>query len=355
MRPSFIMPTHGFYNGYNSSGRAIRVGGAAYLNYAFSYSSESNIGQQYPGAYQGIGLGIQSFFAHDAVGTPFGIYLFQGAPFLSINERLALGYEWNLGLTGGWKPDEYLLTGSRLNIYINVGVLLNWNLNKNWQIQAGPEFTHYSNGDTTFPNGGANTINLRLGIRRCFSNTDMDFRRPVLFDVNNEISGFADNITYDLSVFGAWRADRMQTGYKLQIVNEAFLVAGLQFNPLYHLNQSLSFGPSLDIIYDRSANLIPYVDNEENFSYSYPAFIKQCATGVSLRGELRMPIFAVNVGAGYNFSYNGSELRGIYGSFVLKAFMTRSMYINIGYRLSSVLYSHNLMFGLGWRISHKRG
>ena len=145
----------------------------------------------------------------------------------------------------------------------------------------------------------------------------------------------------------------MLIGNRLKLINDAFLVAGLQFNPLYHLNQSLSFGPFLDIIYDRSANLIPQVDEEDNFSYSYPSFIKQCAAGLSLRGELRMPIFAINVGAGYNFSYRGSDLRGIYGSFILKAFVSKSMFVNIGYRLSSVLYSHNLMFGLGWRISHK--
>jgi hypothetical protein len=63
-----------------------------------------------------------------------------------------------------------------------------------------------------------------------------------------------------------------------------------------------------------------------------------------------MPIFAVNVGAGYNFTMGSSDLRGLYGIFVLKAFLTDSIYLNIGYRLSTVLYSHNLMFGLGWRI-----
>lgn len=72
--------------------------------------------------------------------------------------------------------------------------------------------------------------------------------------------------------------------------------------------------------------------------------------GLSLRGEIKMPIFAVNIGMGYNFSYTGSELTGLYGVFALKAFLTDSIFLNIGYRLSSVQYAHNLMFGLGWRI-----
>ena len=142
----------------------------------------------------------------------------------------------------------------------------------------------------------------------------------------------------------------MIIGSRLHIINEAFLTAGLQFNPLYHFNGYLSAGPSLDLLYDRSANLNASVDEEHVLTYSSPAFINQCAAGISVRGELKMPIFAVNIGIGYNFSRRGSDLRGIYGIFALKAFVTESIFLNIGYRLSTVLYSHNLMFGLGWRF-----
>ena len=353
VRPSYIMPTHGFYNGYNPLGKPLRAGGSAHLNYSFSYAPESSVGKIYPGAYQGIGIGVQTFQAHDALGTPASIYLFQGAPFARLHDRLSLDYEWNLGLSAGWKPNEYLLTGSRLNIYINVGVFLRWRLSKLWDVQIGPEYTHYSNGDTTFPNGGANTINFRLGARMCFGRDDLSGARPVLFLRDDKEGDFAERLTYDLTAFGAWRADRMVIGYDLHIINHPFLIAGLQLNPLYHLNQSLSFGPSIDIIYDRSANLQVSVNDDKMLSYSYPSFMSQISAGVSARGELRMPIFAVNFGAGYNFSYSSSDLKGLYAIFMLKAFMNDHFYLNIGYRLSSVLYSHNLMFGLGWRFYNK--
>ena len=341
VRPSYIIPTHGFYNGWNPTGKALRVGGSVHADYAFSY----------PDSYLGVGIGVQTFLAHEALGTPVSLYVFQGAPVAGFSDRLTLDYEWNLGLSAGWKPDEeYMLTGSRLNIYINVGLFLHWRLNKDWDLQMGPEYTHYSNGDTVFPNGGANTVNFRIGARRFFGRVSAKAVRPSVFSSADEELPFARRVTYDLTAFGAWRADRMIIGSRLHIINEAFLTAGLQFNPLYHFNGYLSAGPSLDLLYDRSANLNASVDEEHVLTYSSPAFINQCAAGISVRGELKMPIFAVNIGIGYNFSRRGSDLRGIYGIFALKAFVTDSIFLNIGYRLSTVLYSHNLMFGLGWRF-----
>lgn len=57
--------------------------------------------------------------------------------------------------------------------------------------------------------------------------------------------------------------------------------------------------------------------------------------------------------AGYNFTCRSDDLEGLYGIFMLKAFLSDSIFINVGYRLCAVLYSHNLMFGLGWRINRK--
>ena len=79
VRPSYIMPTHGFYNGWNPMGRPLRFSGSAHLAYSFSYSHDSEQGQLFPGAYQGIGLGVQTFLAHEAMGTPVSLYIFQGA------------------------------------------------------------------------------------------------------------------------------------------------------------------------------------------------------------------------------------------------------------------------------------
>ena len=63
-----------------------------------------------------------------------------------------------------------------------------------------------------------------------------------------------------------------------------------------------------------------------------------------------MPIFSVNVGGGYNVLQSGPDLRGFYGIFSLKAFLTEKLYLNVTYRLGQTSYAHNMMFGVGWRF-----
>ena len=43
-------------------------------------------------------------------------------------------------------------------------------------------------------------------------------------------------------------------------------------------------------------------------------------------------------------------MKRFYAIFNLKAFLTDRLFLLIGYRLSSLQYTHNLMFGIGWRL-----
>ena len=63
-----------------------------------------------------------------------------------------------------------------------------------------------------------------------------------------------------------------------------------------------------------------------------------------------MPFFSINIGAGYNVLSGAEDLKGFYTAYCLKTFINDFLFLNIGYRLSSVLYSHNLMFGIGIRL-----
>ena len=346
VRPSYVMSTHGFYRGWNPQSKDIMS--AANIDVQFG------IGGNERGVYQGIGLALHSFFAHDLMGTPASIYVYQGAPLAALGKNLTLGYEWNLGLSSGWKYNEGFIV-SPLNIYINVAALFDWKVNQHWDIVFGPEYTHFSNGDTKFPNSGANTVNFRLGAKRHIAPSNKtETVRVFAGDLDNET--FADRMTYDLSILGGFRADRTVSGTKLYIFNKAFPVASVNFNPLYSFNSHLAAGPSLDLIYDRSANLNVWENEDGDVGYEYPRALAQTGIGLSTRAELRMPVFAINIGIGYGTSledhtrYDNDDLKGLYGVFNLKTFVSDRMFLNVGYRLKSVLYSHNLLFGLGWRL-----
>ena len=273
------------------------------------------------------------------------MYVFQGSRIADLSPKISLECEWNLGVSYGWKVNE--VVGSRCNIYINVGIPVTWHISPQWDLSFGPEYTHFSNGDTRFPNGGANTVGCRIGITGKFNARDNE-KAPghLMTGSENELKEhtFSERISYDICLYGAWRADRLLDGLKLHIINRPFPTGGVNFNPLYRLNRYFSVGPGLDVMLDRSAGLTDPTGD------SYPPLCRQMALGLSFRGELTMPFFSINLGAGYNILNGSHDLQGFYTTYNLKAFVSEKFFLNIGYRLSSVNYSHNLMFGIGVRL-----
>ena len=386
VRPVLNMLTHGFYRGYNDMKKAVPYAASAHLKYSFSLSPKSRLGQLYPTAYQGVGVAVHSFFNHDLTGTPVIMYLFQGSRLADLSPNISFDYEWNLGASYGWKVNE--VVGSRWNIYINVGLPFTWHVNPKCDISFGPEYTHFSNGDTTFPNGGANTVGLRLGVtwkdttngstissKSAGTGMDMANHREGSHTTNNSLDTMkapgrlliqrepelqkqraAKRMSYDLFIYGAWRADRYIHEGKLQIINEPHAVAGITFNPLYRLNRYFSVGPGMDIMMDRSADLgvlaktLTNTNPTENTQKATLPLTDQTACGVSAKAELTMPYFSINLGAGYNILTKANDLKGFYTTYNLKAFLSQKLFLTMGYRLGSVNYAHNLMFGVGVRL-----
>ena len=168
VRASYLLPTHDFFRGANKYGKPLYKSAALHLQYSFSFSPESHYGRLYPTAYQGIGAAVNTFFDRDEIGSPVALYVFQGAEITRLSRTLSLGYEWNFGVSTGWHTSGYLsgnstnvynlVVGSSVNAYIDVGFLLSWHPAPEWTLSAGIDLSHYSNGNTRYPNAGVNTL-----------------------------------------------------------------------------------------------------------------------------------------------------------------------------------------------------
>ena len=338
---SYNIPTHHFYNGGNPSGKAIGPASSYHLKYSFSLPSDNGKGKTYPAVYQGVGLSYHTLYNHDLTGSPVTLYLFQGARLVDISPQWSFGYEWNLGLSYGWKPN--VVVSSRSNICITVSLPFTWKPVPSWEVQIGPEYTHFSNGDTSYPNGGANLFGIKAGITRIYGNDICRCPGKSLFGSEEYLqrSRFKERIQYDVMLYGAWRAARILDEGKVNLINEPHALAGISFNPLYRLNRYFSVGPSLDLQTDTSTGLT---------SNSSPSFWDQTSCGLSARGEIQMPYFSINIGAGYNVIRNISDTKRFYTTYNLKTFVSKKMFLCIGYRLSFLQYTHNLMFGIGFRL-----
>ena len=320
----------------------------------------------YGGAYQGFGLSATTFGDKKQLGDPISFYVFQGARIARFNPCLSLNYEWNFGLSAGWKPydNDYNsyngAVGSRMNAYINAGIYLNWAFSRYFDLIIGGDFTHFSNGNTKFPNAGVNTTGAKIGLVYNFNRTEEELTKSLL---RPAIPRFPRHISYDLVLFGSWRRKGVYIGDGRQIASPgSYPVAGFNFAPMYNLGYKFRVGASLDGVYDGSANVYTYmedyiVDSNGNGTPPPRQFLKpgiqhQLSLGVSGRAEYVMPYFTIGVGIGANVLGRG-DLRGLYQILALKIGITRSTFLHIGYNLQNFQTPNYLMLGLGFRFNNK--
>ena len=351
--PGYVFPTRSFFKGDNAAGKAIRTTVAAHLKDACCFAPDTRLGRLYPHAYQGVGLAYNSFFNKAEVGTPVMLYVFQGAPIIRLANRLSIDYEWNFGAAFGWEKYDpvdnpyNVVVGSRINAYLNLGFFLNWQPTPDWRLTAGIDLAHYSNGNTNYPNSGVNTIGARIGVTRSWGETAR--REPVC----EKTPILKKRFCYDLILYGSTRKRGLIFPDHGELIPGRFAVAGLNFNPMYVVNKYFRAGLSLDAQYDESANLMEYLaegTEGDEMRFYRPPFREQFAVGLSLRAELNMPIFSVNVGIGRNVICKGTDTEVFYQILALKAFITRRLFLHVGYQLSDFKNPNNLMLGLGWRF-----
>ncbi len=344
-RPGAILHTNDFLRGKNPEVRTMNHDMGYYLKYAFSAPEGSEQARIYRDTYQGIGIGWNEF--NPQLGNPVSVFLLQGARIASLSNRLALNYEWNLGLTFGWKPYDEIdnpdnkLIGSRVTAYIGFDLYLRWIASRHVDLNFGLNVTHYSNGNTQFPNLGLNTAALRIGAAYYINR-----HSPRLLYRHEAMPAVSHDITYDLILYGAWH----QRGYYMSdgeayILPGTYAVTGFNFNPMYRFNHWLKAGLSLDGTYDRGANV-------DLAGVAPESVWRQMALGASARVEFCMPYFAINFGIGSNFVNATDDFHGIYELLALKLNLTHRFLLHIGYCLNDFHRPKHLMLGVGWRFGH---
>ncbi|MDE5849211.1 MAG: acyloxyacyl hydrolase [Muribaculaceae bacterium] len=342
----------------SGNARETKIATSIHLQYGFSFPRDSRQGRLCPDAWQGIGTSVTFLGNPKGIGTPVSLYAFQGAPVWHFTDRLSLYYEWNFGASFGWRPCNgeisysNLIVGSRVNAYINLGAGISCRLGDRWSLMAGLDLTHYSNGNTSFPNPGVNMAGLRVGIVRSLGRSRADIMHV------KEVSNLAmttDSTSkrrpeFDLTVYGSLRKRVYRGGDTPILLNGRFAVAGLDFAPMWRITKNFRAGASADFQWDESTDLKRHHvagATSDDILFTRPGFFSQLCVGLSGRAELVMPVFSVNVGIGYNV-IGPEETRASYQLANLKVRITDALFLNIGYQLLNFQKQNNLMLGLGY-------
>ena len=361
-RPNLVLPTNDFLRGENIYRQTIPYSASVHLRYAFGFRPGSQTDRIYGGVYQGIGCSGYFFPDREEIGDPFAFYLFQGARIARIAPAFSLNYEWNFGLSTGWKPFDIVsnpnnkMMGSKMNAYIDVNVYFNWRLSRLLDLNAGLDLTHFSNGNTWVPNAGLNTVGLKAGVTAWFNREDRLIPRRTKA---GDTYGFPRHVSYDLTLFGSWRRKGVDYFGQGQIASpKAYPVVGFNFSPMYNFSYKLRLGVSLDGVYDSSANVyledqIVAVGGTPDLVFRRPGVAYQLALGLSGRVEYVMPYFTVGLGVGANVLHGEGDLDALYQMLYLKINATRSSYVHIGYSLQNFQDPNFLMLGIGFRFNNR--
>lgn len=330
-----------------------------HLKYSFSFT-DPEVRHYLPGGYQGVAVGLFNPGAAEAggwhkasryIGNPVMVYAFQGGPFYRFGQGLSLNYEWNFGASFGWKPYSEdnrffnLTVGSRVNAYINLAFTLGWQINEHTSIFGGFTATHFSNGNTSWPNPGVNALGLKLGATWTINPLKEGYEPAIADTIRRRVE-------FDVMGWGTARKRVYKGGETPVLLKGRYACAGLSFAPMYRFNTWWRLGGSLDFQWDESSDLKRnHVsgENSDDIKFTRPDFFRQVTVGVSVHGELQMPIFAVNVGCGYNFVAPW-ENRGTYQNIALKTYIGPKFFINIGYQLRNFIQQSSLMLGAGVTI-----
>ena len=350
--PGRIIHTNDFLRGFNPEVRTMNHSFLAKLKYAFAPPENSEQALIYKGVYQGVGLAIHDF--NPQLGNPVSAYIFQGATIKTLASRLSLNYEWDFGLTYGWKAHDWetnpenRVIGSKMTAYIDVDIYLRWMLSKNWGVNIGASLTHYSNGNTSIPNAGLNVVAAKASVAYYINRSRMQPKTRPLPPVDRYW-------LWDLTLYGAWKKKGVDTEVGAYALPGTYGVIGFTLNPLYHVNHWLNVGASLDGSYDGSANQEinsqalskTYWSGSEADIYPAPWY-RKVALGLSARTEFVMPYFTINFGIGHNLvNASTHDMEGFYEILALKVNVLRQVYLHIGYSLYDFYYPNNLMLGIG--------
>lgn len=349
-----------YLRGDNPENKTVNSTAGIDLRLGFTFDGKTYQERVYPGIYQGVGVGVSSFMPSNLLGNTATAYVYQGAPIVKFRRGLTLNYEWKFGMAAGWSHDaeEYQINAAvstPVTALLGVGLKMQWEANERVRFWAGIDARHYSNGNTSFPNKGVNSLGAYVGLSyvltpryRNFYDDDTVYAAKEALDMHVDHDHYW---MWDIMGYGAWRKRVVSMDALQQVCPGRFAVAGLQVSGLRHLCRWVAAGPSLNLQWDESGSLAEYwVDGTygDDIKFYRPPFGKQIKVGLSAHAELTTTIFHVNAGLGYDILNPRGDKR-FYQSLALKTFIpgSQGLYLNVGYRLGDFSTPQNLMLGLG--------
>lgn len=352
-----VLPTNDFVAGENKI--------PYYTSYALKFGFATN-GTNWQDCafgmpYMGVGLYGVDFYGRSNLGVPFSIFFFQGGHLTDYTKPVSLNYEWNVGASFRWQhydafdnPDNVAI-GSTVNIHFGANLYMKWKMARNWDLDAGIEFNHFSNGASLFPNYGMNMASAFVQLNYFFNRENKIYGLqgcplPPLYEKRRD---------HDLMVLITSRnaeLDTLGTGLPSKYTEQTFKVLGLSYAYMVNNHYRYKWGPSLEIAYDESAGVTAWreVNPRDNKLYDrikLADFWDRFSVGVSLKGEIKMPLYSAFLNIGYDFIHPQKINSRFYQIFGVKVYLKDNFFGTFGIRATDFGKSQYIFLNFGYTIS----
>lgn len=331
---------------------------ALHARYGICPTNDSWQNKAFRMPYGGVGLSLTQT-EDDAFGHPFTLYLFQGGRVCRLFGPLSLHYECQLGYSGNWghydrfrQPDNITI-GSSENVYVGGNLYLKANLSKHWDLNLGAGVCHFSNGASQMPNKGMNIAVPFVEIAYKFNEVQQvpdtakaSPEKPNKID-HQIIATFSQRQKYYSTTGG--------TGLTTQYVNHSHRVYGLSYARLFVNSYKFRWGPSLDVIYDESANSKAVMEEDPNWGETYEHVHlaspkERLSVGLSLKAEAKMPFCTYFVNLGYDIIHSNEDDTRLYEVLGAKFDISDNIFGVFGIRATRFSKAQFFCWSLGYTL-----
>jgi hypothetical protein len=329
------------------------------LEYGLSAKGDQWEDLYYGMPYRGVGFYMPFYSMSREMGHPFSIYLFQGAQLKKFRNGLSLNYEINLGMSFNW--NHYDITdrpyleaiGSSVNAHLGGSLYFKKTLSRRLDLHLGLDILHFSNGAQRTPNYGINSMSAIVGLAYKINGEGSEINTE---KTKVTPAGFEKHMVHDLSFFVTNRTvniDTAGTNLRSRYPEYRFRVIGLNYACMWHHARRFMWGPSVEMLYDEGNKVGISGDvSEETGLYREIVQLGKVSdrftVGLSVRGELTMPGYAVFANLGYDILHRSEKEERLYQIYGVKVYLTEGLSSSFGVKSNNLTRSKYLYLSIGY-------
>ncbi len=333
-----ILPTNDFVAGENMFGRPMKQFQSLALKMLWQNPGYTDWQKVYRMPYYGLGVTLGDFYNPEEVGYPVSVYGILGIPIKRWN-RFALYSEFQYGLTFGWthydsitNPNNIVI-GGRLTVHLNIGLNAYYHLTKHFDLGAGLDFIHFSNGGMERPNEGFNLYAASAELKYRFR------ERPNHQDIEKPGRLTRSNDLYFMLGYG----DHQLTEHPFD--TNYFAVGGISIIYFTQLSNALRLGFGTDLNYWWGLNANP--DGTPG-----PMSFENFTLGLMLQPELIIDRLTLVGGIGiYAVHQNYGNFKQTYQRLGVRYNVWNNLSFGVNIRAINFMSAEFFEFNLGYRLS----